>query len=215
MGRRHVRPAWQEEAFNCPHCCVFAQQAWKDLDLYPPGSPLTPHKVAVARCMHCRDASYWVDGKMVFPPSTAGDPPSIDMPQDCRQVFEEAQRVFSASPRAAAALLRLCIEMLMGHLGQSGKPLNDAIAALVEQGLPPRIQQALDICRVIGNNAVHPGEILPSEDVETAAHLFGLVNMIIGDRITRPREIDDMFKKLPEGNKKSIERRDGGTANPT
>ncbi|MGV2068450.1 DUF4145 domain-containing protein [Agrobacterium sp. 22-226-1] len=60
--------------------------------------------------------------------------------------YHEAAGVMSSSPRRAAALLRLAVRKLCGHLGEGG-----------QKGLDQRIQQALDALRVIGNEAVHPG----------------------------------------------------------
>ncbi|WP_424033423.1 DUF4145 domain-containing protein [Methylocella sp.] len=47
---------------------------------------------------------------------------------------------------------KLCVE-----LGEKGKNIDDDIANLVKKGLSPELQQALDILRVIGNEAVHHG----------------------------------------------------------
>jgi hypothetical protein len=63
------------------------------------------------------------------------------------------------SPRGAAVLLRLAIHKLCKHLGESGENLYDDIASLVEKGLSPTIQKYLDVVRVIGNEAVHHGNI--------------------------------------------------------
>jgi hypothetical protein len=38
------------------------------------------------------------------------------------------------------------------------------------------VQQSLDIVRVIGNDAVHPGQIDLTDDIETATKLFVLIN---------------------------------------
>ncbi|HWS85132.1 MAG TPA: DUF4145 domain-containing protein [Ktedonobacteraceae bacterium] len=99
--------------------------------------------------------------KILYPTDTIGitPHPSTDMPEDVAKDFNEARSVFSGSPRSSAALLRLAVQKLCKCLGQSGKKINDDIAALVKAGLTPRVQKALDIVRVIGNNAVHPGEI--------------------------------------------------------
>ena len=41
-----------------------------------------------------------------------------------------------------------------------------------------------------------------------AEKMFKLLNMIVEDRIVKPKEIDDLFDGLPEGTKKAIEKRD-------
>jgi hypothetical protein len=94
------------------------------------------------------------------------------------------------------------------HLGEKGKNLDDDIASLVSKGLDPRVQKALDVVRVIGNNSVHPGQIDLRDDRATAEKLFGLVNLIADIMITQPKHIDEMFQGLPEGARKAIEKRD-------
>lgn len=62
-----------------------------------------------------------------------------------------------------------------------------------------QVQQALDALRVIGNEAVHPGELDLRDDVDTASGLFELINVVVEDRITRPKRVAEMFAKLPAG----------------
>ena len=108
------------------------------------------------------------------------------MPEDVAEDFNEARNIFGYSPRSSAALLRLAVQKLCIHLGQSGKNINNDIAALVKNGLSPQIQKSLDIVRVIGNNAVHPGEIDIQENRETILALFDIINFIVQEMITRP-----------------------------
>ena len=63
--------------------------------------------------------------------------------------------------------------------------------------------------RVIGNNAVHPGQIDLGDDVKTAIVLFELLNMIVESQIAQPKRVDEIFGRLPEGAKKHIKKRDG------
>ncbi|GHO53748.1 DUF4145 domain-containing protein [Ktedonobacter robiniae] len=131
-----------------------------------------------------------------------------DMPKDIIEVYKEASAIFSHSPRASAALLRLALQKLCIHLGQPGKNLHDDIRALVEAGLSPKVQQAFDIVRIAGNNAVHPGEIDFNDDAKTVKTLFKLINFIVEEMITRPREIKKMYDTLPQTKRDEIEKRD-------
>lgn len=79
---------------------------------------------------------------------------------------------------------------------------------MVKKGLPKKIQQAFDVVRVMGNESVHPGTLNLNEKPEVAAALFKLINLIVDDRITQPREIDDVYQTLPESKRKAIEERD-------
>jgi hypothetical protein len=118
--------------------------------------------------------------------------------------------VLELSPRSSAALLRLCIQKLMKELGQKGKDLNEDIGILVSEGLEPRVQKALDVLRVIGNQAVHPGQIDLKDDKATAVSLFQLLNLIIERCITVPKRLDEMYASLPAGALEAIEKRDRG-----
>ncbi len=132
------------------------------------------------------------------------------MPDDIKADYEEARDILSQSPRGAAALLRLCIQKLCKHLGKPGTNINDDIGALVKDGLSPKVQKSLDIVRVVGNNAVHPGQIDLRDDLQTANMLFGLVNLIADVMITQPKHVDELFNSVvPDSQKDAIARRDG------
>lgn len=132
------------------------------------------------------------------------------MPEDVKKDYKEAWAVLAASPRACAALLRLALQRLCVHLGQPGRVLNDDIKALVQQrGLKPQIQQALDIVRVTGNNAVHPGEMdLDDDDQEIALSLLTVINLIVEEMILIPNQIQELYNASPERDRNNIAKRD-------
>lgn len=162
----------------------------------------------LSKCFHCEKIAVWVFDRLVFPPTKSGVMPNPDLPSEVIADFEEAREIVNASPRGAAALLRLCIQKLCTHLGEKGKTIDENIASLVRKGLNPLVQKALDIVRVIGNEAVHPGVLDLRDDRDTAFELFGLVNSIADQMITHPKAVETLYKKLPEGKRKAIEERD-------
>lgn len=133
------------------------------------------------------------------------------MPSELRADYEEAASIVQLSPRGAAALLRLVLQKLMPLLGEKGKNINEDIKSLVSKGLDPSIQQALDALRVVGNSAVHPGELDLQDDGQVVASLFGLINYIVEQRISHPKKLADLYEGLPQGARSAIEERDGAS----
>jgi hypothetical protein len=166
-----------------------------------------PVNAWVSLCYACDAFTFWVKDQICFPVSKSEIKPPENLPASLRDDFEEAAAVLELSPRSAAALLRLCIQKLMKELGQEGKNLNDAIGALVSQGLEPGVQKALDIMRVIGNEAVHPG-LIDVDDKATAISLFQLLNLIVERCITVNKKLEEMYANLPPGALEAIKRRD-------
>jgi len=211
-----ISPKLDLETFNCPHCGALSHAKWLSLLMNQYGqSHHLPQsaKVAITTCCPAR-MSLWLEdddrvtGTMIFPASTIAPLPHPDMPDDIARDFEEARLVFTHSPRAAAALLRLCVQKICNHL--MGKPggIDEQIGQLVADGLPRRVQQALDSVRVIGNESVHPGKMDLNDTPEVGQVLFRLVNLIIQDCITAPKEAEEIYGLLPEGKLKGIENRD-------
>jgi len=220
MREKYIPPEYRKEAFHCPHCGVYSRQEWggsptfRKFDFKQNKMTTTPllskelTKLEVSICDHCGELTIWYNGRMRYPLTSIAPLPSDDMPEDLKDDFNEARDIVSISPRGAAALLRLVLQKLMKHLGEKGENLNEDIANLVKKGLPEKIQRALDSVRVIGNNAVHPGQIDVKDDKETAVMLFELVNMIVEVMITQPKKVYEIYNKLPEGTKRNIENRD-------
>ncbi len=95
---------------------------------------------AVAVCEACDDPSLWINRQLVYPITTNIDPPNKDLNEEIRGLYAEAASICAASPKGAAALLRLALQKLMVQLGKDGKNINTNIKELVADGLSPKIQ---------------------------------------------------------------------------
>ena len=214
----YVSPMLKAKSYSCPHCGAYAQQNWKSIrgrrKKKAPGVSIEDlveyiiKAIYVSKCLVCEKESIWYGNKMIWPTTSTAPLPTKDMPKDVEQIYSEARNIVGQSPRAAAALLRLSIEMLMPHLGETKGKLNTRIKNLVTKGLPAEIQQAWDIVRVKGNEALHQGEVILTDDDKTASSLFKMVNMIVERMITHPKETKLLYEGLPEEKRKGIENRD-------
>ena len=222
-------PEYKSTAFNCPYCGAYAKQTWwyillsedkkgtsyriqaisitlkeKNINVY----------VEVSFCSHCSQPTFWLSDpgmpKIMYPPTRTAPPANDDLDDNIKKIYDEAADIANRSPRASAALLRLCIEELCKQLGEK-KDLNTSIGNLVKKGMSTQIQQALDYCRVIGNNAVHDGKIDLEDDPSTISTLFYLVNDIAYEMITKPKEMQERYSSLPDGYKDAVAKRDGKT----
>ncbi|ALC92069.1 hypothetical protein AM500_21435 [Bacillus sp. FJAT-18017] len=208
MQTSYFPAKFNEPSFHCPHCNVFASQDWCDI-YYDAGigfKAMPLYRTSI--CAHCNEKAIWLKGNLVVPMTSTAPLPHSDMPLELIDDYNEAASIVNISPRGAAALLRLVLQKLMVSLGLPGKDINRDIGALVSSGLPELIQQALDIVRVVGNESVHPGQMDITDKHETAMQLFNLINFIIEDRITRPKQINELYMQLPEGKRLGIEQRD-------
>ncbi|OQR35905.1 hypothetical protein BWR15_06145 [Pseudomonas sp. T] len=212
MRAKYSEPGFQKRSFTCIHCHTLTSMTWARYSLST-GSRLHPSEYFYCGCDNCGGESLWLrgsdlDGTLIYPDLELGQAPHEDMPEDCLPEYAEARDICKRSPRGAAALLRLCLEKLLVHLGGSGKGIDADIKKLVAEGLSEDVQQALDVIRVTGNNAVHPMEMNLEDDHDSVTVLFEMINFIIEERISRPARLRASFDRLPAGALAAIQRRD-------
>ncbi len=208
---KYIAPARNLKAYSCPHCGVIARQYCHSVLehslVHGSGHHHDSHAIASTVCEHCREFSLWVETRMVYPNRGNAPVANEDMPDDVKVDYEEAASIATLSPKAASALLRLAIQKLCIHLGEPGKNINDDIGGLVKKGLPEIVQRSLDIVRVVGNNAVHPGQI-DIDDQNVVNNLFGLINLIVESMISTPKKVAELYSALPKTSLAGIAKRD-------
>ncbi|MGE0267073.1 MAG: DUF4145 domain-containing protein [Candidatus Omnitrophota bacterium] len=218
---KYYPPLYAKGEFHCPHCKVFAKQFWAHIEAqhlhadHFIGITVSTFREGLekewrlSKCEHCEKKCIWLGKDMIYPRIISVAQPNEDLEQTIQKDYLEAANILNESPRATAALLRLALQKLCKQLGQKGENINDDIGNLVKAGLNHHIQKSLDILRITGNNAVHPGEINLEEDKEKVYKLFELLNFIAQKMITEPKEISRFYENLPEDAKKAVKKRDG------
>jgi hypothetical protein len=214
---------FKQNVFQCPHCGISTKHKWYNLakgvisengiSYYEGFIP----DLYMSLCSQCNRYALWLNEKIIYPALSFAPWPTEDMPLDIKDAFLEARSVATASPKAASALLRLCLQNLMTHLGESGKNLELDISNLIKKGLPKKVRVALWAVRVIGFDAVKPGEINFKDDVDTAAALFNLINMIVEATISQQKKVNQLYTTLPtpkSGRRKKRTRKKKKTRKP-
>ena len=198
-------PEFEKEAFHCPHCGVYAAQYFDSMRCSYMGC-MTDLKIST--CEHCEKIIIWYKQHQIYPRTTSVESVNEDLNDEIKSLYSEASLILNDSPRAAAALLRLALQKLCIQLGEKGENINEDIGELVKKGLTPNVQEALDSLRIVGNNAVHPGEIKLDENPDIARYMFSLLNFIADQTLTRKKKIDEIYKKLPKSAIEGIKKRD-------
>lgn len=204
----YIKPVVFGKSFTCPHCGAIAKQNWWyigfDKKTY---MDQESNQIRVGICDHCPEHTLWIFNEMFYPNVGNAPFPNSEMPQNVKKIYLEAASIYSKSPRGAAALLRLGVQLLCKELGEKGENINDDIKKLVAKGLPKLVQESLDIVRLTGNDAVHPGQI-DSDDADVVLQLFNLTNVIVEYMIALPKKVSGIYGILPLNSIKNIEKRD-------
>lgn len=215
---KFTTPEFRLEAFHCPLCGTYAHMEWSMLHA---NNGYTMYYEAQCSC--CKNPNLWrvteykngqfgrndKSAELIYPDNGVAALPEQDMPEDVKKDYVEAARIFSKSPRGAAALLRLGLQKLCKHLGQEGENINTDIRALAAKNiLPPLVVKVADTVRITGNNAVHPGEMSDEDFDHVASKMFELLNFIVKKGISEPKELEALYEMTPENPRKSAEAKD-------
>lgn len=207
------------EKFICPHCGAGTNHIWYNIwiddgelhtnFIIPEGllRDMNEGDRAISICRFCDNPCLWIGGELVYPITNLLIPaPNEDLPNEIKEIYEEARNIFQYSSRSSSALLRLGMESMLTELGYTQDRLVDKINALVEsEGATEELVMAAEIIRLYGNSSAHGGFINLNEDKEAAAELFIVLNLIAEHQYTRPKRIKALIERMPDQKKKQIE----------
>ena len=216
-------PKFKLNSFHCPLCKTFSHMHWRSLSNN--GKQTLYHE---STCSCCQKPSLWrvtqfresglgrndQDAELIYPDFGITTLPAEDMPNDVKADYVEAAKIYTKSPRGAAALLRLGLQKLCKHLGEDGKNINKDIRNLAEKSiLPDKVIKVADTVRITGNNAVHPGQMSDDDFDHVSSKLFDLLNFIVNKGITEPKELQALYERTPEAPRLAAEAKDSQTSN--
>lgn len=209
MPGKLIQPILHGSTFTCPRCDTVADQKWGSIAVAGVGG--AAGEIQAAMCVCCQRVTIWepTDGevRMVYPYESPAPEPNADLPTDVLKDYQEAAAVVSLSPRAAAALLRLCVQRLCIYFGEPGKKIHEDIKSLAKKGkLNSTIELAMHTVRIAGNESVHPGELNLDDDPDLVQSLFEFVNLIAEVAITQPSRVREMLSRMPADKRKELEK---------
>src|SRR5262245_2484789 len=169
--------------------------------------------ISISYCFNCNEICLWVVDQMVWPRCASGPEPKLHASPDVRPKTEEASHTLDASPRGAAALLRLATEKLCKELGDSDESSRPKITPLFQDEVDARVQKVLDAMRIIESNAIPPDDVGVGDDSRaTAETLSGLVNLVCEKMIIEPRQLQALYAKVRDGAQGALEPRAQGSS---
>lgn len=214
-----------KEHFECPHCSIHSSQNFIN---FPESGECDEYGTTWKayfgfKCDKCKKTHIYTasinadsDHRDLYNPyiiypheNIPRDIPPVcnDLPEDIKNDYNEAAMIVEISPRGATALLRLCIQKLCHNHFDKKVKIDAAIKQLNIGTSNKDFIKALDIVRVIGNEAVHPGQMDLKDDHDTAKSLFELVNYITSNMV-QSEKIKKQYESLPPEKLKGINDRD-------
>lgn len=228
-NKMHI-PSSNKDNFICPFCGAYSIQHRTHQTLLELTAKDYYYSFVFRKCNACERVSIFrlknkkdtlpnppetcfEEEELVYPKILNVVEPNPDMPEDVKNFFNEARSVSDNSTRAATALLRIATEKLVKDLlalkgtEYANTKMHDAIERLYkEKNLNLSIYKALMSLKLFGNEASHPNEDLSrfeeyfSNDKDLMNELFKLLNLIVDDLISKPKQIEELFNSAPRKN---------------
>lgn len=212
MMNKYTKPYFEGKAFNCPHCGAYSSMDWGYFYNNNGWKQVEGYSFSNSTCLHCRKSAIWYSKDeihKIFFPREVAIPPEENMPENVKEIYEEASLVLGDSPRAACALLRLALQELMKYLKENvqiynelkNRNINEDIEKTIDignfhQDQKETLKEAMNSVRLIGNKASHPSELDINDNPEIANILFKMINFIVRQIITEPKKIKEELNEL-------------------
>ena len=106
----YFSPQYGSTGFHCPYCNVYADQKWVKTIWKTPllntnnirqvrenNINIEGVVVEVSTCSRCRNPTFWLDEKIIYPPTRMSPPANSDLPDSVKEIYEEASSIANLS----------------------------------------------------------------------------------------------------------------------
>ena len=129
----------------------------------------------------------------------------LGIPEKYTRLYQDASHVLEISPRASAALSRMCLQLLLREYGgvKHGRLESEIKQVVASNSLPKSLAETIDTIRIRGNYAVHPNDInepgkIADIDEDEAAWGLEILKGLFEHYITKPAEQSEKMKAFAE-----------------
>ena len=132
---------------------------------------------------------------MLYPEAGNRPPPADGLDQRELDLYKEAAKIATISPRAAAALLRVLLEaFLKRQYGSNDRLINLIEKSEQDDNLPTSIKTGLEAIRIRGNATVHDPYGITSEEQENdLPMLFQAIDDLVDELHAKPKRWNDII----------------------
>ena len=208
---KYIEPRFRLGAFNCPICFAYSNQNWElFLETKFIGKVIShsineydcldwDHRLhfSTAKCDHCKNRSFWIDNKLVYPNQRPIAPAHEKMDREIKEIYDEAASIIHNSPRSSCVLLRLALqrflEIRLNNALGSGKIKEDLIKFFNENKMSEHLKKAMDSVRIIGNENSHKFD--ENDTFENSLIAFKYINSIY-DELEHIEKLNFDYNKI-------------------
>ncbi|MGE7888989.1 hypothetical protein ACQKN7_16700 [Bacillus cereus] len=204
----------------CPRCKEVVKQSWFVIKHEFIGAPILQEIIPLERitevtpdmgddsefinwrfdlsiCYLCRNYIIWINKHPLYRNPGTIPQPHESMPDHIKQIYDEARNVFFTSHKAANILLRVAFEGLFQYISE-GELTNYSSDKKV-MNFDTCISHMLKSLKILGEEN-HFGSCFNDKEVmerdEVTLIMFGLVNLIVEDKIYIGQKTKELNKKL-------------------
>lgn len=201
-------------AYVCPHCTAMSDMTTTHEDRYGRLFASGEHQYTLRKCSTCGQPHLFMGGDLVWPayPKALIPAAPADMTCQARELYEEARAVLPISRRAAAALARASLEVLLKAITPDVDGGLNALIAAQRARASDSTWQLMTLVRVVGNSAVHADQdetlmalLLDDDQASLVQPILTCVLNVYRELVEAPSRLQEAWEVVPPAKRAAAE----------